>query len=113
MNTSIPRIEEATFCSTEHDAHGVPVRTYHVLRTCYGDLRRWHYKISMAVLEKRAANGLLCKAPGGRGRSRAPHRLYPSGAWCRRGGLVSVHDGSAVEADAEHVRRKERYARSR
>jgi hypothetical protein len=52
MNTSAPRIEEATFYSNEHDANGTPVRTYQVRRTCYGDLRRWHYKISMDVLEK-------------------------------------------------------------
>jgi hypothetical protein len=59
MNTSAPRIEEATFYSKEQDAHGAPVRTYRVLRTCYGDLRRWHYKISIAVLEKQAAEDVL------------------------------------------------------
>jgi hypothetical protein len=59
MNTSAPHIEEATFYSNEHDANGTPVRTYQVRRTCYGDLRRWHYKISMDVLEKRAAEDVL------------------------------------------------------
>jgi hypothetical protein len=59
MNTSAPRIEEAMFYSKEHDANGTPVRTYYVLRTCYGDLRRWHYKIAMEVLEKQAAADVL------------------------------------------------------
>jgi hypothetical protein len=61
---SEPRIEEATFYSTEHDADGVPVRTYHTRRTQYGDLRQWHYKISMDVVPQRAAEDVLGRTVG-------------------------------------------------